>query len=97
MERDPDLEAITYARQHLDLSKNLNEQGYYGPMPNEADPRPNIGKDTFAAEYREWVEQWVKDHDGVFDNKQMYKDRVMYAREHFADRSDEPFIYGDTW
>ena len=74
--RHPDEVAIEFARKHLDLSKNLNDQGYYGPLPNEADPRTNYfhGCDLERPEFKEAYDRicrWVKEHGGKFDNKLM--------------------------
>lgn len=75
----PDEVAIEFARKHLDLSKNLNDQGYYGPFPNDADPRtlfrPGDEAIPERKEYMDWVEKWCKDHDYKFDGKQMDADR----------------------
>lgn len=76
-----DDEAIEWARKHLDLSKNLNDQGYYGPFPNDADPRTTRSvHDTGpgAVEYYDWVDGWIKEHDGKFDNKKMFEDRCKH-------------------
>ena len=77
--KHPDEVAIEFARKNLDLSKNLNDQGYFGPSPNEADPRANFrpGDETIPTrkEYYDWVCRWVEAHDGKIDNKQMDADR----------------------
>jgi len=75
--RHPDEVAIEFARKHLDLSKNLNDQGYYGPLPNEADPRTNYFPNKMTPERKESYDRicrWVEEHDGKFDNKQMDED-----------------------
>ena len=81
----PDEVSINYARKRLDLSKNLNDQGYYGPTPNEADPRTARSEadeaNLKAVEYYDWVEQWCQAHDYKFDNKQMLTDRRKYLHE----------------
>jgi hypothetical protein len=80
--RDPiDLKAIEWARSHLDLSKNLNDQGYFGPTPNEADPRTVKRTDEIrpeVLEYYTWVDAWIVNNNGMFDNIVMAADRLRY-------------------
>jgi endo-alpha-1,4-polygalactosaminidase (GH114 family) len=85
---DADRRAIDYARQHLDLSSNLNDQGYFGPFPNEADPRTirRAGDDRpSTVEYYEWVERWCEAHDYRFDNKRMLIDRREYLTQKYPE------------
>jgi hypothetical protein len=84
--RDPDKEAIDYAREHLDLTKNLNDQGYYGPTPNEAPPgaykptRPLMPEET---EYYDWLDKWIEGNGGIVDNKKMHEDRGKWLEKEF--------------
>ena len=83
MKDDPDSIAIDFARKHLDLTKNLRDQGYYGPFPNDADPRTSRRADDKrpeTTEYYDWVEQWIVAHGGKFDNETMTRDRRAYLR-----------------
>jgi len=77
--QNPDEVAIEYARKNLDFTKNLNDQGYFGPFPDDADPRTLFrpGDETAPErkEYHDWVCRWVEEHSGKFDNKQMDEDR----------------------
>ena len=95
MKTKEDERAIRYAQEHLDLSKNLNDQGYYGPMPNEADPRANYRGSRHPAnvEYYKWVERWCAAHNYVFDNEQMDRDRWEYLMQKRKESGDTGPIY----
>lgn len=82
-----DERAIRWAREHCDMSKNLNDQGYYGPFPNDADPRlDNTGAQTpEVVEYYSWVGAWIAEH-GRFDNAQMFHDRLAWLRAKYPGR-----------
>ena len=75
----PDCKKEHLAHLNLDFTKNLNDQGYYGSFPNDADPRTSfrLGDETVPErkEYQDWVNRWIEAHNGVFDNHQMYLDR----------------------
>ena len=84
--RDPDQEAIDFARQRLDLTKNLNDQGYFGPLPNDVDirtQRRSTSSNPHEIEYYQWVDNWIEDHGGVIDNTQMDADRAQQLRDKF--------------
>jgi hypothetical protein len=96
----PDCKKEHLADLNLDLTKNLNDQGYYGPFPNDADPRTSWRhppRDDKKKEYREWVENWVAAHNSQFDNEQMKNDRRKKLIADRRARGDMSTMFLEYW
>ena len=99
--RYPDKEAMDYAREHLDLTRNLNDQGYYGPIPNEVHPRSQLRTPPSTPEeikYYERVDNWIAANGGVIDGKKMHDGfRREDVEEFFSDPANKDKTYYTIW